>query len=942
MAVQKLPEKMLGEWIWSSSENDKDNLFRFFRREVRVEGIGVSAELWICAHSSYHLLINGRQIGYGPPPQSRERSYAECYDISFYLETGLNAIAVIVHATGLPQYSRHVKRPGLWCQVNMDNQPFVWTDAKWLSDDGDCFMENMPRRSFGNGFTENLDFNSYPHGWTMPGFAADAWRKPDIIRPLSAMEGRLEISPLPPLNCEQLDPVPPLLKGKFAKTNATTHVSFSGLPLASPGGNVCAAETYVFSQGGVNVPAVATSDSPFKIFVNTRLAAEYGAENEARRTPRLYLEKAPSETRLEVQIPLSNGWNRILVVQECRNSGMGLFLSMPGLLDDDIRFLSKTDPRAPEGWMIAGPLKMPYESVTGALNVEKISGSLYFRATKYNYNDVSTALQNHNFNATDVKPELDGLEEREYVIYDLGRLYFGLPFIELEGSKDDIVDVTLGEILEEDGVPAFDMCGRRSGQIILAGGASGFFGFEPSGIRYVMLSVRKCSDEVKISGVSFYRLSRPMDEAAVTFLDDTLNNIWRSGIKTLRNSAANSFMDSPNGYQIQSIGDAMIQSLALMYCFGNYSMSEKALREFADAQFENGMIPAVCPGNFYFNVLDFAFLWPLWLYKHYRMCGNQKLCLDLVHNLGRLLEYFATLEDPESGLITDIGSRFGLRCIIDYADIGRDGMVTGVNALYCRCLLTSADIYGIVDDPEAAAKCSARASQIAAALNETAWNGNKGLFADCVAADGKQSGGASLQTNILALYAGIPGKAEAGKIIAKLFSDKEPFIKTGKCPSPYFNYFLLDTLFSLGHAEWCVNFIKFYWGGMIEANADTFWSEFDPVAGAEVPKTSLCYGASGAVNIFIIQEIAGVRAAEPGFRKIYLNPMFSILRAAKIAFHTPPGRINLSWNTAENGDIDIQLDANFMLTVAPMLPKEILEKCTFGVGKSVSILDTTG
>src|SRR3989339_845621 len=94
-----LPEELKGEWIWKSSDSEDSHVF--FRKEIALESIGAEAELWISAHGAYHIFVNGRHIGFGPPPSSREKTYADLYNLTFYLQTGLNVIGILSYGTGV-------------------------------------------------------------------------------------------------------------------------------------------------------------------------------------------------------------------------------------------------------------------------------------------------------------------------------------------------------------------------------------------------------------------------------------------------------------------------------------------------------------------------------------------------------------------------------------------------------------------------------------------------------------------------------------------------------------------------------------------------------------------------------------------------------------------------------------------------------------------------
>ena len=46
--------------------------------------------------------------------------------------------------------------------------------------------------------------------------------------------------------------------------------------------------------------------------------------------------------------------------------------------------------------------------------------------------------------------------------------------------------------------------------------------------------------------------------------------------------------------------------------------------------------------------------------------------------------------------------------------------------------------------------------------------------------------------------------------------------------TPYMMHHFIDALISVGQTSRAVQEIKKYWGGMVQAGADTFWELYDP------------------------------------------------------------------------------------------------------------------
>ena len=79
--------------------------------------------------------------------------------------------------------------------------------------------------------------------------------------------------------------------------------------------------------------------------------------------------------------------------------------------------------------------------------------------------------------------------------------------------------------------------------------------------------------------------------------------------------------------------------------------------------------------------------------------------------------------------------------------------------------------------------------------------------------------------------------------------------------SPYMNHHFVEALLICGKKEQALEYMKYYWGGMIKHGADTFWELYNPENPAESP-----YGSS------IVNSYCHAWSCTPAylFRKYFL------------------------------------------------------------------------
>jgi hypothetical protein len=320
--------------------------------------------------------------------------------------------------------------------------------------------------------------------------------------------------------------------------------------------------------------------------------------------------------------------------------------------------------------------------------------------------------------------------------------------------------------------------------------------------------------------------------------------------------------------------------------------------------------------------------------------GDRAFLDECTPTLERLFNYYAFLAGPGDEVLQDLDRQNAAYCFLDHGPIDRQGLVTGLNAIYCRALLSGAWLLKEMDQPDAAHQLRKRAGAVAHRVRDLTWDAERGLFADGWK-NGEMSDFYSWQTNVLAIYGGIAEASAYDSIFDKIFSDEEPYelFAAGATNNPFFKYFILEAAFALGRRTWAVNMLRWYWGGMIARGAKTWWEFFDPEGNPEdAPDGSMCHGYGTSPNGFLCAEVAGVRPAKPGFTTIYFNPLVGVTDWVKCQVPTPYGRINAEWSRGDDGHLEAVIDSNYPLEVVPMLSADLAASATIHVSESVSIL----
>lgn len=953
MERSSLPSEIKGEWIWLGDKRGGPESYVFLRREFSLDEIPSSAELWIAARSFFHIFVNGTHLSYALGVYSGTGSYALNFDLTYLLSTGTNTFAVLAHNTEVARSCCNRQPDGFWCQFEIHGTPYIWSDHSWHAHPGDCYAGNRPRRSASSGFSERIDLGAYPHGWQKSGFGEAGWLPPDTINPYDPEIWPLLPFPGPELTNETLPVSRTVLRGKWKRTTATTHVVFEHLANRL-GSGVYAAETYLYSEQDRQLEFELFADNPYRLFVNGAAVKEQGMRPLAIGTSFL-TSKALCFRQSETVDPvgrmnLREGWNRLNIYLDVEPGTSGATIAFPSLGMNDLRVRRVPDETALPGWAVAGPLRTPMVNILGNLTVAGAPNKEYFVPIEELPVDEAVELTMFDYTPNETREDTastadtfeQGLElkQGEYVILSLDRTFFGCPKLSLSGSQGDVVDIVTGTEINGGQLVPIDGVREHVDSVILADVETAWMSCFPKAVRHIMVVARVVKKQVRVRRGEVHYRRYSLDKVGnFQSSDDVLNRIWEVGRNTLGATVQESFLDSPAKDQTQYVPDSFLEAWACYYTFGNYSLGAKGLTEFAESQFETGEMPAACPSGVYLNIPDFSLLWPVWLRTHFMITGNKRLLDNLLPAAERLFDYFDEIADPDLGVLSDLGKNYKAYCFLDHSPVSRRGIITGLNALYSRALLAGAYLFETVNREDLAEILRRRVNLLVASIRELTWDEDRQLFADCWA-DGRRSESYSLQSNILALYGAMALPEHYDAIFDALYQEGPPFERNpvGNTDNPYFKYFVFETAFALGRRKWAFDYMKWYWGGMLEKGATTWWEMFNPLA-TEWSRTpgSSCHGYGSFPNALLMQEVAGVRAAIPGYSAIYFNPLISAVQSVNARIPTRYGHILLEWEFSEDGVLDASINANYPLAVIPELEAGIAATATIRVGEEVSI-----
>ena len=967
-AQLEMPQQLEGKWIWLKDKSPEDCTCQLFRGDFTLSEMPASTEIWISAKTIFHLYVNGRLAFIGPLANPTEKSYLSCIDINYLVQVGNNRLGIKVFNANIPLAAYPQKPGGLWVQVICDGKTTICTDENWRCMLTDCYASTGICHHIGGSFLENLDFTKHPHDWynavlsfptkgsvvkmserLINTTSRRVWTAPTQVKPVDAGPNGLEI-PMAADNIIETINWEKILASGEAKQKRQAHwVDFRSLSSFTDG--IYCAQTFVYSAAGGKHSINCYCDRPYRLFLNGELLKEQAVEIPpvsgivaSRGSRRLAVLEY---TTNDVDLTLQPGWNRFLLIEDCATCDGGLSLiwtdteagSLPGRI--------MPEESAPEGWDRFGPLRLPLASVHPSIKFP--AESTPFMTQENPPADVSVLLSAYDFvqskRIRDLSKEAEvSFKNNRFLIYDFGRSMQGFPKITLQGEAGDVVYVVCGEQIDGCEVLGYHGGYRRVTCLTLSGDHDTWLPGYPQGFRYVMLIGKEVRSKVLVEEVCSQVISHnAMIHGHFSCSDKRLNQIWETGRATLNGTIRGYFIDSPCHDQAQYIADAMIQSWAAYHLNGDFDMAGGALAAFAKTQYETGALNAVSPSGLFQVLPDYSLLWVVWLHRHYLYTGDNKLLAALFPTMVKLLEYYNELAIRNDGPLGDLSSFLGIYCFLDYDnDIDRLGISTGLNAIYSRALLCGSWLAEQTGEQEMADKWKKRADNLVREIRDLTYDEESGLFADSYH-NGEVSESCSAQTNILAIYGGLALPEDYDRIWNQIFQDFIPYepCVAPEYDNPYFKYFVLEVAFALGRGEWAVKLIKYYWGGMLDAGATTWWELFSPSSPKLAQRmVSKCHGCATSPNGFLISEIAGIRPLLPGLKRIHFNPLLTSTTWVKAQVPSVHGRINVEWRLREEDHIlEVNLSANYPVEVLCTIDASIANDAEISISDEITLLE---
>ena len=436
--------------------------------------------------------------------------------------------------------------------------------------------------------------------------------------------------------------------------------------------------------------------------------------------------------------------------------------------------------------------------------------------------------RNQETAAADAPPS--GLRKGQSICFDFGRHLVGHVTLDLSytGSHPDapaLLKLNFAETLKELGMKSEDYHGWVSGswiqeEYIHVDEIPGQIRLPRRyAFRYLKITVLETSpkyqltiDRAECVTETSADLSAP---DSFTAGDPMLDKIYQVSLRTLADCMQDVFEDGPKRDRRLWVGDLRLEALANYASFQNHDLVKRCLYLFGGSRFPDGRVsaclftgPEVWADDTY--MFDYALLYVVTLEEYLRQTDDLETLNDLYDVAMRQVEL--SLEQCDEQHI--VSEQAGKDSFIDWSD-GLDKRACA-QAVLIYTLSYARQLAERKNDLHKVNWLTERADALKRAAREHFWDPEQRCFVS--------NGQTSIASQLWMTLADVLTAREA----AELMGHAERFMGGFPMATPYMHHHYIMALLHAGLTEKAIGHLKQYWGGMVEAGADTFWESWDP------------------------------------------------------------------------------------------------------------------
>lgn len=408
-----------------------------------------------------------------------------------------------------------------------------------------------------------------------------------------------------------------------------------------------------------------------------------------------------------------------------------------------------------------------------------------------------------------------------------------------------------------------------------------------SGFRFVRIDLLDMDTELQLKEVNAYMVYRDIPyEGSFRSSDSRLDSIWMTGAYTVHLNLQNYLTEGVKRDRLVWVGDLHPEVMTVCSVFGYNDAVPLSL----DLSRDTNPLPAWMNG-----ISSYSIWWLLIQRDWYMHTGDLKYLAGQKEYLAGLLDMLIS-KVGEDGTEHLDGGRF-----LDWpSEPNRKAVDAGLHSLMVMAMDAGAGLCDILGESSRAKRCRRTLELLKKSSGAASWL--EGLSRDNPSSPGNKQAAA-----LMTLSGEVPAAEACDKCI--MSGGAAGF-------STFYGYYMLEAMAAAGRYSEAMDMIRYYWGGMLDLGATTFWEDFDlswkdnaaridslvPEGKKDVHRDyggycykgfrhSLCHGWASGPTSWLSRHVLGIEILFPGCRRIRVTPHLGDLEWVEGTFPTPFGPV---------------------------------------------------
>ena len=488
----------------------------------------------------------------------------------------------------------------------------------------------------------------------------------------------------------------------------------------------------------------------------------------------------------------------------------------------------------------------------------------------WNFTDVQTPPTDFKLETTPIEP-VDVIEMDGGTLYDFGQETMAK--VKAEGvSGSGVLNICYGESVEE-ALDTEECCIFHC--VHVETGMNEFQIPKAQAFRYIYIPT--------VSGITIEHLYADYEylpinnQGAFETEDELLNRIYDVSLRTMHLTTREFFLDGIKRDRWVWSGDASQSYQMNFYSFFDNEVCKRTMR------FIRGKDPVVRAFN---TIQDYTLYWFISLGQYYLYTGDKAFMEEMYPLAYTLMEDFCLPRTDERGFFMAQSDDW---VFIDWADVPNmtKGDLSFIQLLFAYAQKTLADMAALLGDNITEEKYRVCYEALREKIFATFWSEEKGCFTHGPASEPNAI--VTRYANMFAVILDYLDEEKKQSVIENVILNDDVYAIT----TPYMKFYELMALCEAGRFAQTEEYIKSYWGGMLELGATSFWEQYDPKkSGTEHYEmyglkygVSLCHAWGAGPILLFGKYYLGVRPTAPGYQKFVVEP--HLIGGKKISGQVP-------------------------------------------------------